>query len=1448
MGLLRVLGLTRFATTHAAARKGARRAQVEQLEQRQLLAADGLSPQVLLGGVYFEEATGDDSEPDILQVSFVGGPAGTTLNQIIINTDKDGLGLSVGDLVFDTAPGGGGTDGFASDPLEIISSEGFTVTGVSVNDGGTLVVIDLAGFEAGETLVFSVDVDEYQGDDPETGLPFYNSLVEGAEFQFSKLTGHFSAPGHVDLELSGTYYDFFNGRRDTAETATGLELDLPDDRYEVDDDKTDRTAGAVAHAPLLELATLSGYVYHDRSDDGVYDASETPIPQVELKLLKDGVDTGLRATTNQDGFYKFVDLEPGKYTVMEFQPDDWLDGKDTAGAHGGFADPEAGGRVDMISSVMLTYGDHAEDYNFGELLPGSIAGIVMASTGPDCNFDAPEILLEDVKIELLNEAGVVIATTTTDSQGRYKFSGLVPGVYGVREYTPDGYYDGEERAGDAGGDVADDLITSVAIGSDQHAVNYDFCEHIGATLSGYVYHDKSDDGAFDPSEDPIPEVELKLLKDGVDTGRRATTDAAGYYEFTNLAPGKYAVMEFQPSGWYDGKDTPGNTGGNALANDMIAEIMIQFGDNSLFNNFGELLGGSIAGRVHASTDGDCSFDDPEIPLAGVQIDLLDSTGGFIRSTYTDFDGRYKFDNLAPGEYQVREHQPTGYYDGDDHVGSAGGVLSNDLISQIEIGSDEHAVQYDFCEHVGATLSGYVYHDKSDDGVYDPSEDPIPQVELKLLKDGVDTGRRATTNSAGFYEFSDLEAGKYTVMEVQPSGWYDGKDTPGTTGGDASVNDMISQIMIQYGDNSQHNNFGELLGASIAGRVHASTGPDCDFENPEILLEGVQIDLLDAQGNFIRSTFTNADGRYKFDNLAPGEYQVHEHQPADYFDGDEHVGTAGGLASDDLLTQIVLGSDEHATRYDFCEHVGACRSGYVYHDRSDDGVYDKGSEAPISGVELMLLRSDGSDTGRRAITGADGFYKFSDLPPGGYTVMEVQPEGWLDGKDTAGSLGGIADSAADKIREIVINFGDDSVENNFGELLPGSIRGKVVVSTDPDCDPNDGEPPIEGVEIRLLDESGEVIAVTYTDENGEYAFVDLAPGVYSVFEVQPEDYFHGDQHVGTGGGAYFGQDLIGDVHIGSDQHWVQYDFCETPPASLSGYVFVDGPPILINGVLSPEDVALYRDGQRTSDDTPLAGVVLELRNGFSGDPIFGSEALPGMYPEGPIRTTTDANGYYLFDGLRAGNYAVVEVQPENLIDGIDTPGTLGGQAVNAEPPLDGQIIAFEDGLQPGQLSLQQFRLAFGNNVIARIPLQVGQHSAENNFSEVRTTPFFYPPQPPTPTPPAPLVVPPPIMTTRVLPAAFFNAPTPEPPFYGSAKALGWTWHLSVVNAGMPRSAAAEGATMLLAKNQFDATNWRHIEMDRAEWKLLLDDPASERLQHFVYGLEEGIPIAGDWNGD
>jgi hypothetical protein len=163
------------------------------------------------------------------------------------------------------------------------------------------------------------------------------------------------------------------------------------------------------------------------------------------------------------------------------------------------------------------------------------------------------------------------------------------------------------------------------------------------------------------------------------------------------------------------------------------------------------------------------------------------------------------------------------------------------------------------------------------------------------------------------------------------------------------------------------------------------------------------------------------------------------------------------------------------------------------------------------------------------------------------------------------------------------------------------------------------------------------------------------------------------------------------------------------------VFQDGDEIITPDGLPPENLAEIRSGERTADSKPIAGVVLELRDGFTGLPITADSglALPGYYSGGTITVTTDANGHYRFEGLKSGFYSVFQIHPEGYVDGIDTVGTTSGLAIN-----------------PGVTGIEISTLAVDpqNDAIIRIRVTPGVESRENNFSEVVVKQEI-PPRPP-----------------------------------------------------------------------------------------------------------------------
>ena len=110
--------------------------------------------------------------------------------------------------------------------------------------------------------------------------------------------------------------------------------------------------------------------------------------------------------------------------------------------------------------------------------------------------------------------------------------------------------------------------------------------------------------------------------------------------------------------------------------------------------------GSLAGRVYYDANNDGLFGAGDAGLAGVFITLTgtDDLGRAVSLTaVTDAAGNYRFAALRPGTYTLTETQPANYTDGIDTLGSLGGVLGNDIFSNIVLRANQNGIGYDFAE-------------------------------------------------------------------------------------------------------------------------------------------------------------------------------------------------------------------------------------------------------------------------------------------------------------------------------------------------------------------------------------------------------------------------------------------------------------------------------------------------------------------------------------------------------------------------------------------------------------------------------------------------------------------------------------------------------------------------------------------------------------------------------
>jgi SdrD B-like domain len=184
-----------------------------------------------------------------------------------------------------------------------------------------------------------------------------------------------------------------------------------------------------------------------------------------------------------------------------------------------------------------------------------------------------------------------------------------------------------------------------------------------------------------------------------------------------------------------------------------------------------------------------------------------------------------------------------------------------------------------------------------------------------------------------------------------------------------------------------------------------------------------------------------------------------------------------------------------------------------------------------------------------------------VPPGAYRVVETPPANLLDGKETAGTLGGSVDNTEDSdvIRAIVIPPANVTATGyNFADIAPSHLQGLVWADFNDDGAVDFDEQAIAGATIHLtgIDDRGNIVnqPTMTTDGQGIFDFVNLRPSDangYTLSEDQPAGFADGKDSLGTVNGVPTGtpgNDVFSHVVLalpGADG--LNYDFGERPPA-------------------------------------------------------------------------------------------------------------------------------------------------------------------------------------------------------------------------------------------------------------------------------------------------------------
>ena len=652
-----------------------------------------------------------------------------------------------------------------------------------------------------------------------------------------------------------------------------------------------------------------------------------------------------------------------------------------------------------------------------------LSGKVYYDANESSSFDNGEDPFKDITVELIGADGSVVATTKTDADGNYSFTGLDAGTYTVK-VTKAGEIAELTQTEDPDGtkDNASGAITLNADNPVRENVNFGYIKK--HAISGNVYLDQNRDKTKNTGDIDLSGVTVKLLdKDGNVVGT-TTTDKDGNYSFTGLNDGTYTVQVDKTGPLADKEQTEDPSGKTDSRSQAITFTRT---DPDVTNvNFGYAEDYTVSGTVYKDKDRSESLNNSEPGFDGITVNLLGEDGQVVATTTTKADGTYSFSKLPAGKYTVKV-EPSDLLKSYEQTEDPDGTKDH-TSGVVQVNHDNPSVEnVNFGYAPNFAINGTIYRDGDRDGKKGDTEGRYSGVTVQLLDKDGKVIATTTTDKDGKYSFEHLPDGTYSVKVVKDGAL---TDTDQTGDPDSKLDNASEPITLDEKNPTKGDvDFGYVPNNTIKGTVYRDDNRDKMINGDEPGLERVSVQLLDEDGKVLQTLDTDADGNYAFQHLPDGKYTVKVVRSSSIKDYDQTEDPDATV--DDTSAVYTMGPENSLQeKVNFGYVPDYSIAGRVYRDSDKSGSYTDGEET-FSGVTVDLLDKDGNVVATTT-TDKDGNYSFEKLPAGTYRV-KVHTDGDLAGLDQTEDPDGIADSMSG---EITIGFDNQKVTGvNFGYVAP-----------------------------------------------------------------------------------------------------------------------------------------------------------------------------------------------------------------------------------------------------------------------------------------------------------------------------------------------------------------------------------------------------------------------------
>ena len=680
-----------------------------------------------------------------------------------------------------------------------------------------------------------------------------------------------------------------------------------------------------------EYSSVFGYAFNDTDGDGLMEEGEYGIPGVNVTLRFDG--ESLNEATDEGGYYLFGNLSyTGSFNITADIPEDHF--RTTPGTV-----------IDELGTgdaMRIDFG-----YAYCNETYGVVYGTVFNDTDHDGARSIGEAGLEEVTVRLYNSSELLSAIAT-DGEGRYSFKLTDSGNYTVVEEDPPGFVS----------TTPNNVTVEVLVGNSSLL---DFGDFQGTMIMGMVFNDSDVDGVKDGGE-------LGLAGANVSCGRDSyITSSDGNFTLYVSGTGAFNLTELDPEGYVSTNAIPGHPGVTRIDANGLSVQIDSPGSIIVDNLFGDVNASSVwqvSGMVFDDINANGQYDE-EPGLAGAVVDL--SSG---MNQTTGSDGLWSLFFLLDTSVNVTEINPDGFVSTNAIPGPDSVKLTNDLITVYA--NNSYLYFGDTKASDVSLLRGSVFDDENETGVFDPSENGIPGVNVTLEIQGLAFNITVQTDVNGSYEFAVAPGSDCKLSSSGPSSpWYPTTSeqlfcTPPSPGvypdidfgySDDPVAVIFGVVFDDY-NNDGDQGFGEL----------GLAGANVTFSKSGVILGNVTTTF----NGLIGGTFT-----FSVDEL--GLYYLNETNPEGW----------RSTTPDELPIYVDTMGSSHNMKFGDTNRK-ATISGIVFNDTNGDGIWDDG-EPGFPDLTVGLYNDVGLV--ETNTTDSEGGFSFTGLVAGDYEVNVTDPGGY-----------------------------------------------------------------------------------------------------------------------------------------------------------------------------------------------------------------------------------------------------------------------------------------------------------------------------------------------------------------------------------------------------------------------------------------------------------------------